>query len=139
MQSSPTRILLVEDFNAYRSLTVRLLSHNPDLEVISEAKDGPEAVAQAQQLRPDLVLMDIGLPKLNGLEAARRIRELVPAAKLIFLTQETDVDVVREAFSLSACGYVLKQDAEIELLAAVSAALANERFMSKGLRENGLH
>lgn len=139
MQSSSTQILLVEDFKAYRSLTVRLLSHNPDLKVISEAEDGSEAVAQAQQFRPELILIDIGLPKLNGFEAARRIRELVPAAKLIFLTQETDVEVVREAFSLGAYGYVLKQDAEIDLLAAISATLANERFVSRGLRNNGLH
>jgi DNA-binding NarL/FixJ family response regulator len=72
--------------------------------------------------------MDIGLPKLNGLEAARQIRELPPAAKLIFLTQEADVDVVREAFSLGACGYVLKQDAELDLLAAIPAILASQRF-----------
>ena len=92
-----TRILLVEDFKPYRSLTTTLLSHSPDLKVIGEAEDGSEAVAQAQQLRPDLILMDIGLPKLNGLDAARRIRDVLPSAKIVFLTQVADVDVVKVA------------------------------------------
>lgn len=89
-----TRILLVEDFKLQRSLTAGLLGKNSEVKVICEAEDGPEAVAQAQQFRPDIILMDIGLPSLNGLEAARQISALLPSAKIVFLTQETDVDVV---------------------------------------------
>lgn len=123
-----TRILLVEDFKPYRSLTTTLLSKNPNLEVISEADNGLDAIAQVQHLRPDVILLDIGLPKLNGLEAARRILELVPSAKIIFLTQEGDVDVAKEAFSLGARGYVLKEYAQTDLLAAVAAVLQGNGF-----------
>ena len=131
------RVLLAEDFEPQRCFTATLLSKTSDLEVISEAGDGLEAVAQAQQFRPDIILMDIGLPKLNGFEAARQIGALVSSAKIVFLTQETDVDVVREAFNLGGWGYVLKQDAETDLLAGVAAVLAGKRFVSCGLGDNG--
>lgn len=114
-----------------------MLNGNSGLHVISEASDGLEAVEKAQQLRPDLILMDIGLPKLNGLEAARRILGLDPSAKIVFLTQETDIHVVREAFSLGACGYVLKQQVETELLPALAAVLEGRRFVSRGLSDGG--
>ena len=84
---SPVRILLVEDFNSYRNLIVKLLSKNPDLSVISEIEDGVEAIAQTQRLRPDLILMDIGRPRLSGLVPARQICKLVPTAKVVYLTQ----------------------------------------------------
>lgn len=82
--------------------------------------------------------MDIGLPKLNGLAAASQILALVPAAKIIFLTQETETNVVKEALSLGASGYVLKQCAEIDLLAAITAALEGKRFVSEGLNDSDL-
>ena len=135
LTETTTRILVVEDFKAHRYLIASVLGKNPDLKVVSEAVDGRDAVAQAQQLKPDLILLDIGLPKLNGLEAGRQIRDLVPSAKIVFLTQESDVDVVREAFSLGAWGYVLKQDAESDLLAALASVLHGERFVSSGLSE----
>jgi DNA-binding NarL/FixJ family response regulator len=130
---STTRILLVEDLKAYRSLVVALLSSHPDLDVVCEVEDGLAAVVQAQRLRPDLVLMDIGLPELNGLEAARQICDLVPTAKIVFLTVETDVDVVKEAFRLGACGYVLKHKVETDVLAALAAVLQGRRFVGSGL------
>src|SRR5215469_6047808 len=104
LESSSVRILLVEDFKPYRSLVLSLLSRNPDLNLTCEVEDGLEAVAQAQQVKPDVILLDISLPRLNGLEAARQISGLVPSAKIVFLTQEMDVDVVKEAFSLGAWG-----------------------------------
>jgi len=137
LRTSLTRILLVEDFKPYRSLTATLLSHNPDLKVIGEAEDGSEAVAQAQQLRPDLILMDIGLPKLNGLEAARRMRDVLPSAKIVFLTQVADADVVKVAFNLGARGYIVKQQAETELLIAIAAVLSGKRFVTSGLSGDG--
>lgn len=132
MEKSSIRILLVEDFKPFRSLIISLLGGNPEFHVIYEAADGLEAVAQAQQLKPDVILMDIGLPKLNGLEAARRIRELVPSSKIVFLTQETSAEVVKEALSLGAWGYVSKQQTQPDLLAALRAILQGKRFVSSG-------
>ena len=134
---SPIRILLVEDFIPYRNLIVKLLSKNPDLCVISEIDDGIEAVEQAQRLRPDLILMDIGLPRLNGLAAARQIFGLVPTAKIVYLTQMTDVDVVEEALSAGAAGYVLEREAKHVLLPPLATILKGNRFVSDGLSRNG--
>ena len=97
------------------------------------ASNGLEAVTKAQQLNPDLILMDIGLPRLDGLEATRRIRELAPSSKIVFLTQETSAEIVKEALSLGAWGYVAKQRAESDLLVAVRATLQGQPFVSKGL------
>jgi DNA-binding NarL/FixJ family response regulator len=105
--------------------------------VVGEASDGLEIVEKAQQLRPDVIFMDIGLPSLNGLEAARKIHHLNPSAKIVFLTQETDIDTVKEAFNLGACGYILKQHAETELLPALAAVLQGRRFVSTGLSDDG--
>jgi DNA-binding NarL/FixJ family response regulator len=133
LANTPTRILVVDDFQPHRSLVATLLRNNPNPMVVSEAADGKEAVAQARELKPDLILLDIGIPKLNGLEAGRQICYLVPSARIIFVSQQTDVDVVREAFNLGAWGYVLKQDAESDLLAALVSVLKGERFVSSGL------
>ena len=128
-----TRILLVEDFQPYRSLVALLLKQNPGFHVVGEAEDGMQAVTQAQQLRPDVVLIDIGLPNLNGLEAARHIRSLLPLAKIIFITQVEDVDTVKEAFNVGASGYILKLDTATDLVAALTAVIKGRRFLSRGL------
>jgi DNA-binding NarL/FixJ family response regulator len=128
-----TRILVVEDCKPHRSLITALLSKCPGLKVVSEAVDGLGAVEQARQLKPDVILMDIGLPKINGFEAARRIFELAPSARIIFLTQEADADIVKGAINLGARGYILKQSAKTDLLPAIAAALQGKRFVSDGL------
>lgn len=133
MEASTIRILFVEDFAPFRALARSMLSGNPLLRVIGEASDGLDAVAKARELRPELILMDIGLPKLNGLEAARRIRELVPSSKIVFLTQESDMDIVQEALSIGACGFVAKGQAGSELLAGLESVLRGELFVSSGL------
>jgi DNA-binding NarL/FixJ family response regulator len=92
-----------------------MLQTSPELRVVAQAGDGLEAIRKAQELKPDLVLLDIGLPNLDGLEAANRIRQVAPDAKIIFLTQNSDKDVVRAALSNGARGYVLKTDASREL------------------------
>jgi DNA-binding NarL/FixJ family response regulator len=124
------RILVVEDFEGYRNLVVSLLAENPGLRVVGEASDGLDAVAKAQLLRPDLILMDIGLPKLNGLEAARRVLKILPESKIVFLTQETSPAFVQAAFKLGASGYVIKQKAKKDLAVAVIAVLQGSRFTS---------
>lgn len=131
-------ILLVEDFSPVRVIITSLLAGNPDLRVIGEASDGVEAVTKAQELRPEVVLMDIGLPKLNGLEAASRIRELVPSSKIVFLTQETSAEVLKEAQSLGSWGYIVKQQIGKDLLRGVTSILQGRRFVSGGLDGNGL-
>jgi DNA-binding NarL/FixJ family response regulator len=103
------------------------------LQVIGEVSDGLEAVWQAQELKPELILLDIGLPTLNGLEAARQIRQVAPESKIIFVSQESSADVVQEALNLGARGYVLKARAGIDLLAAVKAVLEGTQFVSSGL------
>jgi DNA-binding NarL/FixJ family response regulator len=92
--------------------------------------NGSEAVQKAQELKPELILMDIGLPGLNGIEAARRIRRLAPNSKIIFLTQESSPEVVRETVILGASGYVLKSQAEADLIIAVDAVLQGKQFFN---------
>jgi DNA-binding NarL/FixJ family response regulator len=92
-----------------------------------------EAVQKAQDLKPDLILLDIGLPHLNGLEAAQRIRQVAPGTKIIFLTQITDKDVLRAAMRAGAQGYVLKTDAGSELFTALAGVLGGDDFVSSGI------
>jgi DNA-binding NarL/FixJ family response regulator len=126
-------VLLVEDFGPFRAFVSTLLREKPDFEVVSEASDGLEAVRRARELNPDLILMDIGLPGLNGIEAARRIRELAPRSRIVFLTQEGSSEVVEEALSLGALGYVHKPRAGNDLFPAVAAVLEGKQFVSDGL------
>jgi DNA-binding NarL/FixJ family response regulator len=108
-----------------------MLASMPDLRVIGEVSDGLDAVHKSAERQPDLILLDIGLPRLNGIEAARRIRKLVfPEAKIIFLAQESSFDVLQEALSLGARGYVVKTMAESELLTAVETVLSGRTFVS---------
>jgi DNA-binding NarL/FixJ family response regulator len=130
---SSISILVVEDFAPFRNFIRATLEERADLQIIGEVSDGLEAVWQAQELKPELILLDIGLPTLNGLEAARQIRELAPESKIIFVTQESLADVVQEALNLGARGYVLKTRAAIDLLAAVKAVLEGTQFVSTGL------
>jgi DNA-binding NarL/FixJ family response regulator len=113
-----------------------MLQKEPELLVVGEAEDGLDAVQQAQALKPDLILMDVGLPKLNGIEAANRIRAVAPAAKILFLSTTKDANVVRAALSNGAMGYVLKPDAGTELLSAIEAVLRGEVFVSSRLTEH---
>ena len=101
-----------------------------DLQVIGEVADGLEAVQRCVELQPDLILLDISLPSLNGIKAARQIRRLVPESKVIFLTQESSAEVMQEAFSLGARGYIVKAKAGSELLTAVEAGLLGKTFVS---------
>jgi DNA-binding NarL/FixJ family response regulator len=127
------RVFVVDDFEAFRRLLCSILEKMPELQVTCQASDGLEAVQRAEELQPDLILLDIGLPTLNGIEAARQIRRFSPESKIIFLTLESSTDVVQEGLNLGARGYVLKTRAALDLVAAVEAVLDGRRFVSAGL------
>ena len=106
--SSIVRVLVVEDYEPFRRFVCSTLGKRPELQVIGEASDGLEAVQKAEELQPDLILLDVGLPSLSGIEAARRIRKLSPKSKILFVSQESSADVVQEALRIGALGYVAK-------------------------------
>jgi len=133
LTSSSIRVLVVDDYALWRRFVSSTLQKQPELQVIGEVSDGLEAVEKAQELQPDLILLDIGLPTLNGIEAARRIRERVPKSKILFVSELRSPDIVGEALSTAAGGYVLKSDAASELLPAVKVVLEGKRFISASL------
>jgi CheY-like chemotaxis protein len=116
------QVFIVDDFKAFRRYVASTLQEQPGLQVICEASDGLEAVQKAAELRPDLIVLDVGLPKLNGLA-------LSPKSRILFLSVESSPDVVRAAFKVGAWGYVVKMDAEEELIAAVAAVLRGKKFV----------
>jgi DNA-binding NarL/FixJ family response regulator len=134
----PIRVLVVEDHRDWRKLVRLLFQMRPEWQIIREVTDGVEAVQMAGQLKPDLILLDIGLPTLNGIEAARQIRQLSPNSKIVFVSMDDSLDVVQVALGTGALGYVYKADAGSELLAAVEAVLRGERFVSSGIKGDKL-
>lgn len=128
--SARFRVLVVDDFASWRSYAVAKLAENPTLQVVGFASNGLEAVQKAAELQPDLILMDINLPNLSGISAAREIRELSLKSQILFVSQNLDLDVVRAALEAGGFGYVVKSNAESELLAAVDAVLFGKIFVS---------
>jgi len=138
VDKSPIRILVVEDYEPWRRYYATALQKEPELQVIGEVSDGLEAVRKAEELRPDLILLDIGLPTLNGIEAARRIRKVSPASRIIFVSENRSTDIAEEALSTGASGYVVKSDARSDLLPAVKAVLEGKRFISASMASHFL-
>ena len=126
-------MLIVEDYEPFRRALSTLLRRRGDVAIVGEATDGRDAIEQAEALRPDVVALDIGLPTLNGLEAAARIRAVVPDAKLMFVTNEPSLEVVQQAFDIGAHGYVYKPRAPRDVLTVLEAVLTGARFVSGGL------
>jgi len=124
------RVLVVDNFEPFRRFVTSTLAGLRDLQVVGEVSDGLAAVQKAVELQPDLILLDIGLPTLNGFEAARQIRKLVPESKIIFLTLDSSADFVEEALSIGAWGYVVKTRAGAELPAAIEAVISGKWFVS---------
>lgn len=131
-------ICLVDDYEPWRRFVATTLQKVPQLRIVCEASDGLDAVLQARQLQPDLILLDIGLPKLNGIEAARRIREVSPTSRILFVSENRCPDIAEEALRTGAGGYVVKSDAGNELLAAVRTVLSGKRFISASLASHFL-
>ena len=122
---------MVDDYKPFRQFLAASLQNTSCVYVCSEASDGLEAVQKAEELQPDLILLDIGLPNLNGIEVARRIRKVSPGSKVLFVSQESSTDAVQEALGTGAQGYVVKTDAGSELLEGVNAVLRGERFVGR--------
>jgi DNA-binding NarL/FixJ family response regulator len=127
------KILVVEDFEQFRRFVVSTLQQSADFQIV-EASDGLEALQKVEEQQPDLVLLDIGLPNLNGMEVARRLRELAGPPKIVFLSQESSPEVIGETLNLGALGYVHKTRAGSDLLPAIQAALEGRRFINSGLQ-----
>jgi len=131
---SVTQVLVVDDFQPWRRIVRVMLESKNNLNVVAEAVDGLDAIQNAQQLQPDLVVLDVGLPITNGIETARRIRQLSPNSRILFLSNEASIEVVEAALRVGAQGYLLKPHAASELLLAVDAILRNQRFVGSRLR-----
>jgi DNA-binding NarL/FixJ family response regulator len=138
METSTIRVLVVDDYEPFRRFVCSTLEPRPDLQIIGQASDGLEAVRKAEELQPDLILLDIGLPALKGIEAARRIRKLAPDSKILFVSMESSREVLQEALNLGGRGYVLKSQAGRELLPAVEAVIQGKQFVSGALGDHVL-
>ena len=130
-QGPTIRILVVDDFEPWRRYVRSMLQRHEQYVVIGEVSDGLEAVQKAEELQPDVLLLDLGLPTLNGIQAARRIRECAPNTKILFLTENSSADIVEEALRTGAQGYIFKRDAGHELLIALDAILRGETFVGR--------
>jgi two-component system nitrate/nitrite response regulator NarL len=135
--TSTARIILVDDFQPWRKFVAGLLQENTDWEIVGEASDGLEAIQKAEEFQPDLIVLDIGLPKLNGIEAAASIRKVAPGSKILFLSENHDSDIAAAALGEGGHGYVVKSDGADELLVAVEAVLHGKRFVSSRFTEFG--
>ena len=133
MASSSIRILVVDDFERWRLFVLQSLQKEREIKVVGQASDGLDAVQQAQELQPNVILLDIGLPELNGIEAASRIRAVSPHSKVLFVSENGSVDIVEESMNTGACGFVRKSDAASELLTAIREVHAGKSFLSSSL------
>jgi DNA-binding NarL/FixJ family response regulator len=130
---SLVRVLVVDDVDSWRISISSMLRAEPKFEIVCEISNGLEAVQAAEKLQPTVVLLDIGLRGLNGLQAGGWIRRVAPSAKIIFVSLERDPDIVGAALRLGAWGYVLKSDARRELVTAIHMVVRGEKFISCSL------
>jgi DNA-binding NarL/FixJ family response regulator len=130
---SSVSVLIVDDFDIWKNFITTCLESRPDIRIAGVASDGLEAVRKAEELQPDLILLDISLPKLSGIEAAQQIRKLAPNARILFLSCHSDPDMVRAAFSAGGQGYILKWDAARALWPGLEAIFNDKQFLSDSL------
>lgn len=133
MKKSTVRILVVDDYEPWRRFVTSVLHGLPEAQIVGEASDGLAAIQKAEELQPDLILLDIGLPTLNGIEAGRRIRQLSPQSKILFMSEYSSPDIVKAALRIGAHGYLAKVDSGNELLPAVATILQDRKFASTRL------
>ena len=132
-----TQILVVDDFLPWQCFIQQMFESETDLKIIATAADGLEAIQKATELQPDVILMDVSLPKLNGFEATRHIRMLSPASLILFLSEHRGPDLIEAAFKAGAWGYVLKADSNSDLFTGIRAILRGQQFVSHSLKDAG--
>jgi CheY-like chemotaxis protein len=128
------RLLIVDDFRLWQECVQAHLEGHPEVQIVGFASNGLEALQKVGDLHPDLVFLDISLPKLNGIETARKIRQLNPRCKIIFLTGQLHPEIVLEALEAGGWGYVYKEDASTELLLSLESVRAGKRYLSTSVR-----
>lgn len=133
---STTRVLVVDDFAPWRRMVRLTLKANPNIQIVAEAENGMTGIQKALEFKPDIAVLDIGLPDLNGIEVAREIRASLPAIRILFLTENNAPEVVQEAMTTGALGFVLKSTAARDLEPAIEAVLHDKHFVSLAASEN---
>lgn len=129
-------ILVVDDHTIVRQGICKLLEGEENLDVVGEAKDGRDAIRKVEQLKPDVVLMDITMPSLNGVEATRHIKKIDPDVKVIILSMHSDGRFIRELFSIGASGYLLKSSTGDDIINAIAAAMNGETYLSPAVSKH---
>lgn len=129
------RVLIVDDYEPFLQV-LRSMLPSDRFQVIAQASDGLEAVKQARLLQPDLMLLDVGLPRLNGIEVARTVKSVAPQVVILMLSQDASPDIVGEALKAGALGYIHKQRAQRELLTGIESVMAGKQFASKGMLDH---
>lgn len=132
---SVTKILVVDDFLPWQQIVQEMLQSEADLKIIATATDGLEAVQKATELQPDVILMDLSLPRMNGFEAARQIRAASPASKILFLSNNRDFGLVEGALQVGGSGYVLKSDSSLDLVTGIRVILRGQQFVSRSVKD----
>jgi DNA-binding NarL/FixJ family response regulator len=130
---SPIRILIADDHTIVRQGLARLLEDQPGFQVVGEAYDGRMAIEKAAALKPDVVVLDIGMPLLNGIEAARRIRKLLPQTRILILSMYSQEHYVHELLETGISGYLLKESSGRDIIQAIQAAMKGETFLSPSI------
>ena len=131
--TDPTRVLVVDDYEPWRKYVRSVLTRQPGFEVLGEVSDGLNAVRKAEELQPDLILLDLSLPSMHGIDAARLMRRVAPCSKILFLTENRHPEVAEAALGAGGHGFVVKSDCGRELLIAITAVLREEMFISQRL------
>jgi two-component system, NarL family, nitrate/nitrite response regulator NarL len=136
---SVTHVLVVDDFVPWHDFVLRFFDSESDLQITSVAIDGLDAVQKTKELQPDLILMDLSLPGMNGIDATRQILIHSPRSKVLFVSEHRDSELIQAAFEVGACGYVLKSDSSSDLILGIRTVLLGQPFVSRSLttwREN---
>jgi DNA-binding NarL/FixJ family response regulator len=128
-----TRVLVVDDYEPWRKYVRSVLTRQPGFEVLGEVSDGLKAVHKAEELQPDLILLDLSLPSMHGIDAARLMRRVAPCSKILFLSENRHPEVAEAALGAGGHGFVVKSDCGRELLVAIMAVLREETFVSRRL------